>query len=297
MTDFNDQRPIKLSVILPCLNESEYIATQLESLAKQNWNEPWEVIVSDNGSTDETLTIVEQYRSRLPNLKVVDASARRGVSFARNMGIRAAHGELLAFCDADDEVAPDWVAAIAAAISKYGLVASRLDAEKLSDPAALRAKGNRRQRDGLIKYSYVDYLSHADACGLGVRRSIHEEIGGFDETMLYCEDCDYCWRAQLSGTALHFAPEALVYKRHQSGSVNRLRQARNWGEYNVLLNKKFRPLGMPKVSFKVCAKIWWRLLKRLRYIRSPIERERWLWDLGYRLGHLKGSLKYRIIAL
>lgn len=297
MTDFNDQKPIKLSVIIPCLNEFESISTQLESLARQNWNEPWEVIVSDNGSTDETLTIVEQYRSRLPNLVVVDASARRGASFARNMGIRAAQGELLAFCDADDEVAPDWVAAIAAAISKYGLVASRLDAEKLSEPAALRAKGNLRQRDGLIKYSYVDYLPHADTSGLGVRRSIHEEIGGFDETMLYCEDCDYCWRAQLSGTALHFAPEALVYKRHQSGSVNRYRQARNWGEYNVLLNKKFRPLGMPKVSFRVCAKIWWCLLKRLRHIRSSIQRERWLWDLGYRLGHLKGSLKYRIVAL
>jgi len=52
---------MKLSVIIPCYNEADTIATQLEVLAKQYWSEPWEVIVSDNGSTDDSLAIVEKY--------------------------------------------------------------------------------------------------------------------------------------------------------------------------------------------------------------------------------------------
>jgi len=291
------KKSIKLSVVIPCLNEEGTISTLLEGLVTQYWHEPWEVIISDNGSTDATMEIVEKYKDRLPFLTVIDASGRKGASYARNMGVKAAKGELIAFCDADDEVAPGWLAAIANGILKYGFVASRLDAEKLSDREALKAKGNRRQRDGLIAYYYTDYFPHASTQGLGIKRSIHESINGFDEAMLGCEDCDYCWRAQFAGNDLHFVPEALVHIRHQSGSTNRYRQARNWGEYDVLLHKKFRPLGLPKVSWKDGVKLWWQLFKRLYQILKRGQRQSWLWDFAYRFGHLKGSLKYRLIIL
>lgn len=293
------EKSIKLSIIIPCFNEAEYISTQLEALIGQRWDDVWEVVIADNGSTDATLVIVEQYRDKLPHLKIIDASARRGASFARNMGVKASEGDFLAFCDADDEVAPGWIAEIASAIAKYGFVASRMDAEKLSDPEALKAKGNKRQQEGLMvyRYGYVDYLPHAGACGLGIKRIIHDQIGGFDEEILYCEDADYCWRVHLSGTPLCFVPEALINIRHKSGSVNRYWQAVNWGEYNVLLNKKFRPLGMPKVSWKFCARCWLNLLKDLPEIVNKNQREKWLWNFANRIGHLKGSLKYRIFAL
>lgn len=288
---------IKLSVIIPCLNEAETISTQLNALAEQDWSEPWEVIIADNGSTDETLGIVEQYKDPLPNLKIIDASGRKGASFARNMGVKASKGELIVFCDADDEVAPGWLAAMAKGISKYGFVASRLDARKLSDRDALKAKGNRRQRDGLIKYYYTDYFPHASTQSLGIKRSIHESINGFDENMLSCEDCDYCWRVQLTGNKLYFVPEALVNIRHQSRPDKRYRQARNWGEHDVMLHKKFRPLGLPKVTWKNGARIWYHLLKRLARMLKNGQRERWLWAFFYRIGHLKGSLKHRILVL
>lgn len=53
---------MKLSVIIPCFNAANTIAVQLEALAQKHWCESWEVIVSDNGSTDETVAIVEQYQ-------------------------------------------------------------------------------------------------------------------------------------------------------------------------------------------------------------------------------------------
>jgi len=61
---------MKLSVILPCFNGVKTIAVQLEALARR-WSEPWELVVINNGSTNDSMQIVENYRDRLPNLPLV----------------------------------------------------------------------------------------------------------------------------------------------------------------------------------------------------------------------------------
>jgi len=94
-----------ISVIIPCYNEEKNIATQLDALAAQDWPGEWEIILSDNGSTDGTLEIVKKYQSsKLPNLIIVDSSACRGSPFAVNTGVKIAKGDSLLLCDADDEV-------------------------------------------------------------------------------------------------------------------------------------------------------------------------------------------------
>src|SRR3546814_20019585 len=76
---------MKLSVILCCLDESAVIRTQLDALAGQEWSEPWEFVVADNGSTAGTQDIVMSYRDRIPNLRLVDASDKRGLAHARHV--------------------------------------------------------------------------------------------------------------------------------------------------------------------------------------------------------------------
>ncbi|MCY7394267.1 MAG: glycosyltransferase, partial [Leptolyngbyaceae cyanobacterium CAN_BIN12] len=75
---------MKLSVILPCFNGAETIAVQLEALTRQSWAGEWEVIVVNNGSTDNSMEIVKRYRDRLQNLQIVNAyqppEPRRGVT-------------------------------------------------------------------------------------------------------------------------------------------------------------------------------------------------------------------------
>jgi glycosyltransferase involved in cell wall biosynthesis len=66
---------MRLGVIIPCLDGSQTIAGQLEALARQECSDPWEIVLADNGSTDGTLDIVRRYQERLPNLRIVDASA------------------------------------------------------------------------------------------------------------------------------------------------------------------------------------------------------------------------------
>jgi glycosyltransferase involved in cell wall biosynthesis len=287
---------MKLSVIIPAFNAESTISDQLEALLRQDWDQRWEIIVADNGSTDATRDIVSRYRVNHENVRLVDASQKRGPSFARNVGVQFAQGEFLAFCDADDEVDPNWVREIAEAIEKHHFVASRMDAHPKSDPQAAELKKH-RQTKGLIRYTYVPYLSHAGASGLGIRKQLHEEVGGFDESFVYCEDCDYCWKVQLVGYPLHFAPEALIHVRHRETVSGQFRQGRNWGEYSVLLIKKYVPQGMPKPRLKDGLRRWKSVIKMIPRTGNPLQRQKFIWDFGYRVGHLIGTIRYRIIAL
>jgi glycosyltransferase involved in cell wall biosynthesis len=287
---------MKLSVVIPCFNAANTIAVQLEALAKQHWSEPWEVVVADNGSIDETVAIVKQYQEKLPNLRIVDSSDKRGAAHARNVGVMAAVSDAIAFCDADDEVAPGWVAAMGKALFKYDFVAGKCEYNKLNAPWVIKYCPH-AQVDGLQAYIHPPYLPHAGSCSLGASRSAHEAIGGFDETMLQLEDTDYCWRMQLAGTQLHFVPDAVLHYRFRPTIKGFLKQAFLWGKYDVLLYKKYRPLGMPQVLWKEGVRVWWHLLKRLPHVLSEEYRIIWVRTFARRVGRLHGCIQYRVLAL
>jgi glycosyltransferase involved in cell wall biosynthesis len=86
------------------------------------------VVVADNGSTDGTTDLARRYRDRFSAFTFVGGGLRRGHSAPRNAGANAARGELLAYCDADDVVAPGWLQAMAEAACHYDLIGGWLDA-------------------------------------------------------------------------------------------------------------------------------------------------------------------------
>lgn len=183
---------MKLSVIIPCYNAASTIAIQLEALANQKWSQPWEVIVADNGSTDNSVAIAELFKQKIPSLRIVDASAKKGAAYARNIGASIAYAEALAFCDADDEVAPFWVAAMGEALAKYDFVTGRSLYDKLNEPWVIANHGS---SDGFCIIENP-YLPFAISCNIGVKRAVHQAIGGFDETFAMIEDIDYSWCIQ-----------------------------------------------------------------------------------------------------
>ncbi len=286
---------MKLSVIVPCFNGAATIGTQLDALSAQSWTQPWELIVADNGSTDQSRRIVESYKGRLPHLRIIDASARKGAPYALNAAGRVANGDALAFVDADDEVAPGWVAAIGDALQRYDFVASRFDVDKLNCGWVRETRGA-PQRDEVQEY-YPPYLPFAGCSGLGVTRALHVAVGGFDETMPYVFDTDYCFKIQLKGTALKFVPDAIVHIRHRETLKGTFCQARNWAEYNVLLYKRYRPLGMPTLSWRANVKPWIRMMALLPNLGSEAGRARFVRQLGWRIGRVQGSIKHRVLAL
>ena len=287
---------MKFSVIIPCLNAANTIGDQLNALADQKWNGSYEVIVADNGSTDGTLAVVETFRSRFQTMLIVDASKKKGAAYARNVGVKAATGDVLLFCDADDVVGAGWIDAMDRALTIHDFVAGRLHFIIPSESNS--PKGSRmHQYYGLQEYNYPPFLRHAGGGNLGVKRSIHDCVGGFDESWMRLMDTDYCWRIQLAGVKLHFEPGAVVYVSTRNTLRAMIKQAWLWGRHNVLLYKRFRLFGMPELSWKVGVNKWFKLIRHIPHLRNKPEIEKWLWQIVWNLGRLEGCLRYRVLAI
>ncbi|MDX1532446.1 MAG: glycosyltransferase family 2 protein, partial [Rhodothermales bacterium] len=146
-------------------------------------------------------------------------------------------------------------------------------------------------------YTYPPYLPHAGGGGLGVRRTLHQALGGFDEALPALEDTDYCWRAQLAGTELAFAGGAVVHIRFRGGLGASFRQLHRYGRYNVLLYTRYRDRGMPRLGPAPGLLRWAKLLATSPAVLLAARRTAWVSQLGWRLGRLDGCLRYRTLAL
>jgi GT2 family glycosyltransferase len=287
---------MRLSVVIPTFNGGDTIGGQLGALSRQRWGDEWEVVVADNGSTDETRAIVGSYSPRLP-LRIVDASQVPGQPHALNVGARSATGDALLFCDDDDEVGEGWLAAMGRALAQHPFVACRIDPYKLNAPWVVESRG-KFQWNGLQQIPYPPFLPHAGGGTLGIWRSLFETMGGFDESLLALHDTFLCLRIQLAGVPLHFVPDALVHVRYRHTFAGIYRQAHTYGEYSTLLYRKSRELGTPPLARPVRDSLiaWYSLLRSLPALRRKGGLARWVFSLGYRVGRMKGSLKHRVLA-
>lgn len=286
---------MKLSVLIACYNGADTLADQLDGLAGQEWSEPWEVLFLDNRSTDNSRQIAAEYQDRIPNLKIIDASEKQGKSYALNKGVRLAEGRSLAFADADDQVAPGWVAALGNALEDHELVACRWDIDTLNSEWTKQYRRN-AQLDDVQQIDYPPYLPHAGGGTIGIRRDLHLKIGGFDETLPHLEDTDYIWRAQLEGAKMVFEPGAVMRIRFRDDTGSIYRQNRNYAEYNVFLSKRFRRYGSPKKGvWKEFLSNWLQLARTSKkLLKSQGPRAAWIGRYGWQVGLLKGVFKYRV---
>jgi glycosyltransferase involved in cell wall biosynthesis len=129
-------RPTLVTVVLPVRNGERHLGRQLAALAGQSYPDPWELLVVDNGSTDGSREVARSFAGELPQLRIVDASSHRGLNYARNIGVDAARGDLLAFCDADDAADPGWLAGLVDAAAGADIAGGVLDGQELNGPVA-----------------------------------------------------------------------------------------------------------------------------------------------------------------
>lgn len=202
-----------ISVIIPVWNRAREVSSAIDSALAQTLP-PLEVIVVDDGSTDETPEVLARYGDRI---RVVRQS-NQGVAAARNAGIAVARGDLVAFLDSDDVWQP----------RKLELQAARFDA----DPGlglvhcGVDFEGTGVTVDGMeglvasemLRLDRSVIVSHSSS--VMVPRRVAEEVGGFDARMRVSEDWDFCYRV-AARHRIGFVAEALVrHARHAAGLQN-----------------------------------------------------------------------------
>lgn len=192
---------VNVSIIIPALNEEKMIGRCLDSLTRLAFaRDRFEVLVVDNGSRDKTLAVVESFKDRL-NLKVLQQAGVR-ISALRNLGARAAMGEVLAFLDADCLAPADWLDRIYALAPADG--AGILGAHYLlpEDSSWVGRTWHRYQ-----EAPKSGEVSHVPAGDLVMRREDFLKLGGFDETIQTNEDYELCERARRAGMHVRAFPQ------------------------------------------------------------------------------------------
>ena len=292
---------MQLTVMIPCYNGAATIAEQLEALARQEWDGDWEVVVSDNGSTDETREIVQGFSDRVPNLRIVDSSNIRGIANARNVAVRETRSPWLLTCDADDVVADNYVAAMAEAFGDHDFIACRLDVQRLNEPWLIESWPC-GQESSLPDFS-PSFLPSGAGASLGFKRHVFDKVGGFDPDPKIWgrEDNDFCWRVQLAGIPLHFVAETAIYYRYPTAYSRMFQQSRFLARSSVQLYKRYQPFGMPRLPRRKALRgrvRWKRILAQLRHLKRAdrVQRARFVRDLGHKVGRVEGSIRYRVLA-
>lgn len=287
---------MELSVVIPVHDAEPYLPALLDALASQEWEGSWEVVVVDNGSRDRSLELIEGYRPILPNLTVVRATSGAGSAYARNVGTREAKGSSLVFIDHDDVPGEGYVAAMGEALRRHEFVCARWEVERLN-PEWTRALRPSAQEEGPMMWNY-DFLPYAAGGTLGVRRTVLEAVGGFDESVVAADCTDFCWRAQLgAGAELVFVPDALMHYRYRQSLRQMFTQARLYGRAEVDMYARYRSRGIAKIPLRRSAERWRSFVRHLPRLRYRAGRA-WLFtELGNRIGRIEGSLAKRTIML
>lgn len=238
-------KPPIVSVIVPVHNGMSVLPTCLKALQQQDYPpEAWEVIVVDDGSTDETCALVESTavnwteQGNCPVLRLI-RQEWCGAGAARNRGVDAAQAAIILFTDADCEPLPNWICALL---------------EPFEDPhIAAVAGGYLTKQTSLVaqlaqaefedRYRFFSQHTSVDAAfthSAAFRREIFLHIAGFDERMPNNgDDLELSYRLILSGYQILFAPKGRVFHLHPETLAAYVRKKFGRGFWRTLIAKRY----------------------------------------------------------
>ncbi|HKX28153.1 MAG TPA: glycosyltransferase [Blastocatellia bacterium] len=222
----------KVSVVICAYNAASTIEDNLESLTRLRYPN-YEVIVIDDGSRDATGRIAARYPFKLISVP------NGGLSAARNLGWRAATGEIIAYTDADTRVDADWLSYLVQPFLTTDAVGVGGPNVVPEDDGWI-AQCVARSPGGPTHVLHNDTeADHIPGCNMAFRRQALAEIGGFNPTYTKAgDDVDICWRLQERGWRLAFSPSALVWHHHRNTVKAYWRQQVGYGEGESFLEHR-----------------------------------------------------------
>jgi len=252
-----------VSILIPCFNAAPWLAATLESALAQTWPNK-EVILVDDGSTDDSRAIAQRFAARGVQL-ITQPNA--GASAARNHAIREARGDYFQFLDADDLLSPDKLTAQVALLASRdsGTVASCAWGRFTADPALARFVDDRVFRD----FAPVDFLVLAGETGAMmhpsawlVPRAVAEKAGPWDESLSLNDDGEYFCRVALASPGVAFCAEVAARSYYRSGLPGSLsrqlgdRARRSQYHSLELITRRLRAAEDSPRTRRACAGYW-----------------------------------------
>jgi GT2 family glycosyltransferase len=244
-----DGRLTKISVIIPNLN-CPILDQALDALYAQS---------IEPDVSMEVIVIGQDEPGRLrdfPQVTYIPTEHPVGPATARNIGIRFSCGELIACMDADCIPDPSWLSEMIAAHGKHP------DRAVIGGSIKIDADNYWAQADNLS--SFHAYLpTHPAAvypvlptCNVSTRREAFEQVGLFDEALLFDEDADWMMRARQKGFTLYFYPSAVVWHRTQRHTCKAvLSHAQLWGNYSIVTRLRYSDMQPLPAALRA----WWSL--------------------------------------
>ena len=236
------QKP-QITVAVVCLNEEKNIGPCLESLLHQTFPlKNYEILVVDNGSTDDTLKVVKKFKAKSPNLRWVENS-KIGIAASRNVAVKESRGELLALTDADCRTPRQWLKKLISGFDKY----HRLDPLVVAVGGANRPPQTTTFNQSLSlilntflgsrgsvqarRYLHDRYVPHLPCVNVLFLKQKIKAVNGFDETFgSIIEDEDLTYR--LSQKGYHF-----VYLAHTAVAHKTARNFSHWAKKMFVYGK------------------------------------------------------------
>jgi len=235
-----------ISVVIPSYNAAPVICRAVDSVLAQTYSD-YEIIVVDDGSTDDTAEVVKEYGDRVRYIYQDNA----GSSVARNTGIAAARGQWIAFLDADDEWLPDKLRLQAELLARnpdlrwcatnYIKTDGMRSAPSISPSIIKNALAGREYVESYFLEAAKDRC-HASTTTVVVRRDVFAKIGGFDQKFLRGQDIDMWWRIAHLYPHLGFIaePTAVVHLDFQVDILDKRRLSAKSGKDIVILEKHLK---------------------------------------------------------
>ncbi|WP_420880527.1 glycosyltransferase [Rhodococcus sp. (in: high G+C Gram-positive bacteria)] len=288
--------PRLVSIVIPAYNAAPVIDVQLSALAAQDYPDPFEVVVSDNGSTDDLRDhiaghpLAEQLR-----LRYVDASGARGPSHARNLGTAAAAGDFIAYCDADDQAHPQWLRELVRRAAGFDAVSGPVETFTLNSvEAAAWTPVNPPER----RTELPGMFPVAGSCNLGMWRETADAVGPWDTKYVRgSQDVDYCLRIQLAGCTFGHAPEAMMAYRVQSSYRGLWSQQFAWAQSEVGIYVQYRDRGHRRRNPLLALAMPVLLVLRNPLLPRAVTKlptGTWIYYLAGFTGRIRGSIRNRV---
>lgn len=234
----------KITIVVPCRNESRAIAPVLDSILAQDFTGcDWELIVADGMSDDGTRTTLKRYQRAEPRIHVID-NPSKAVPAGLNMAIRAARGEIVLRMDAHTSYAPDYVRRCLEALHAAA-------AENVGGPARTRPSGywgraiaaayHSAVACGGAKFHDPDYEGWVDTVPYGCwRKSTLFRIGLFDERLIRNQDDELNLRIRRAGGRIWQSPAIVSWYQPRGSLGNLFLQYFQYGFWKVAVIRKHR---------------------------------------------------------